>query len=129
MGRSRHSLEKTLREPTGVTLLKACVLWLALLALAMLNGTAREKLLVPSLGPFAAPWVGRLSYAQWLGIGVLWLVMTLAFEFGFGRLVQHKTWAELLEAYSFTDGNLWPLVLATVLISPWLGAKLRGLVE
>ena len=33
---------------------KAVALWLGILALAMLNGAAREKLLVPSLGSFGA---------------------------------------------------------------------------
>lgn len=128
---------------------KAGALWLAILALAMANGTLREKWLVPSLGSvsalvlsgillsgcifvvalLAAPWVGRLSSARWLALGALWLAMTLAFEFGFGRLVQHKPWAEILEAYTFKGGNLWPAVLVVVLISPWLAAKLRALVE
>ena len=130
-------------------LLKAVTLWLAVLALAMANGIAREKALVPALGSFAAlvasgiilsgcvflvalaaaPWYGRLSSAQWLGVGGLWLAMTLAFEFGFGRLVQHKTWTELLEAYSFKGGNMWPLVLLVVLLAPWAAARLRGVLE
>ena len=128
---------------------KAGALWLAILVFAMLNGTLREKLLVPSLGSFpalllsgillsgcifvvallAAPWYGRLPSAQWLALGALWLAMTLAFEFGFGRFVQHKPWAEILEAYTFKGGNLWPAVLVVALISPWLAAKLRALVE
>lgn len=128
---------------------KAAALWLAILVLAMANGTLREKLLVPSLGSFAAlvlsgillsacvflvallaaPWYGRLSAAQWLAVGALWLAMTLAFELGFGRFVQHKGWAEILEAYTFKGGNLWPLALGVVLISPWLAAKLRALIE
>ena len=33
---------------------KAVALWFGILALAMLNGAAREKLLVPSLGSFGA---------------------------------------------------------------------------
>lgn len=123
-------------------------LWFAVLALAMANGIAREKALVPALGPFAAlvasgivlstciflvalgaaPWYGRLSSAQWLGVGALWLAMTLVFEFGFGRLVQHKSWAELFDAYTFKGGNIWPLVLLVVLLAPWLAAKLRGVV-
>jgi hypothetical protein len=133
---------------TQAPIFRAAVLWFAILALAMLNGTLREKWLVPALGSFpalilsgillsgcifvvallAAPWYGPLASAQWLGVGALWLAMTLAFEFGFGRLVQHKPWAEILAAYTFKGGNLWPLVLAVVLISPWLAAKLRGLV-
>ena len=69
-----------------------------------------------------------MSAAVWAKAVALWLATTLAFELGFGRFVQHKGWAEILEAYTFKGGNLWPLVLAIVLISPWLAAKLRGLV-
>ena len=135
-------------RPAG-TFLKATVLWFAVLALAMANGIAREKVLVPAIGPFAAlvasgiilsacvflvalaaaPWYGRLSSMRWLGVGVFWLAMTLAFEFGFGRLVQHKGWTELFEAYTFKGGNIWPLVLLVVLLAPWAAAKLRGVLE
>lgn len=134
--------------PTG-TFVKATALWFAVLALAMANGIAREKLLVPAIGPVAAlvasgiilsacvflvalaavPWYGRLSAAQWLAVGVVWLALTLVFEFGFGRLVQHKGWTELFEAYTFKGGNIWPLVLLVVLLAPWLAAKLRGVLE
>jgi hypothetical protein len=127
--------------------LKAFALWIAILILAILNGTLREKALIPAMGSFnaylasgailsgcivavacfAAPWCGQLSSAQWLAVGVFWLLLTLAFEFGFGHLVQHKSSTDLLEAYTFKGGNLWPLVLLATLISPWLAARLRGL--
>jgi hypothetical protein len=127
--------------------LKATAVWLLILACAVLNGGLREALLVPALGKPAGPVLsgvllsivilavslllvprlGRLATGQCLYVGLLWLCLTLAFEFGFGRLVQHKPWAEILAAYTFKGGNLWPLVLAVVLISPWLAAKLRGL--
>ena len=127
--------------------LKATVLWLAILVLAMLNGTLREKALVPNVGSFGAfiasgtilsicifavawlgaAWYPRLSSAQWLAVGAFWLLLTLVFEFGFGRFAQHKTWADLFEAYTFKGGNIWPLVLAATLVSPWLAAKWRGL--
>ena len=128
-------------------LLKALVLWLGILVLAMLNGVLREKALIPAMETFAgliasgiflsacivlvaylaAPWYGPLGSPQvWL-IGLFWLVLTLFFEFGFGRFVQHKDWAQLLQAYTFKGGNLWPVVLAVTLLSPWLAARLRGL--
>ena len=128
--------------------LKAFALWFAILALAMLNGVLREKALIPAMGSFGAfiasglilsgcifavayfgaPWYGRLSSASCFLLGLFWLVLTLGFEFGFGRFVQHKPWAELLEAYAFKGGNIWPVVLVAILISPWLMAKWRGLV-
>ncbi len=131
---------------TSIVTLKAVALWFAILVLAILNGTLREKALIPVLGSFsgfiasgailsiciflvafaAAPWYGLLSSREWLLIGAFWLLLTLAFEFSFGLFVQHKTLAELFEAYTFRGGNLWPLVLVVTFISPYLAAKCRG---
>lgn len=128
--------------------LKAFILWFGILALAILNGTLREMLLIPAFGSFvgliasgiilaicifgtawlAVPWWGSCTAGQWWRIGAFWLLLTLVFEFGFG-LAQHKTWAELLAAYTFTAGNIWPLVLVQTLISPRLAAGIRGAVQ
>ena len=127
--------------------LKALALWLAILALAIANGLLREMILIPRLGSTTglvssgillsagillvawagAPWYGSLTSWQWMLVGAFWLGLTLMFEFGFGRLVQHKTWGEMLEAYTFKDGNIWPLVLLVTLVAPWLVAKIKGL--
>ena len=114
-------------------LLKALVLWIGILVLAILNGALREKALIPALGTFgaliasgivlsvciglvaffAAPWYSPLPSSQYWLIGLFWLILTLLFEFSFGRFVQHKDWTELLQAYTFkgaTYGSLcsWP---------------------
>lgn len=127
--------------------LKALLVWCAVLIFAVVNGALREKFLIPIIGSsgalmasgailsgcifsvavLAAPWYGPLSTSRWLLVGFSWLVLTLAFEFSFGRFVQHKPWPELLQAYTFTGGNIWPLVLLATFISPWLAAKCRGL--
>lgn len=124
--------------------LKALALWFVILALAILNGAFRESVLIPALGGFAglvasgillcagiflvalvaAPWFAPSDSRQYLFIGVFWLLLTLSFEFGFGRFVQHKTWDELFDAYTFAGGNLWPLVLLVTCLSPWLAARL-----
>jgi hypothetical protein len=56
----------------------------------------------------------------------MWLVLTLAFEFAFGRLLQHKPWPELLEAYTLKGGNIWPVVLIIIVLAPFIAARLRG---
>ena len=140
MGHEPHLL-----MPVAV-LLKALVLWIGILVLAILNGALREKALMPAMGTFgaliasgivlsvciglvaffAAPWYSPLPSSQYWLIGLFWLILTLLFEFSLGRFVQHKDWTELLQAYTFKGGNIWPVVLAVTLLSPWLAARLRG---
>ena len=126
-------------------LLRSLLAWLVILALAIANGVLREELLIPALGKPGAlvlsgvllsvlivlvayglvRFVRDLTASQCLRIGVLWLGLTLAFEFSFGRYVQHKSWAELLDAYAFKDGNIWPVVLVVTLLAPYLALRLR----
>lgn len=132
---------------TPSVLKKAVLWWVVILIMAFLNGILREKLLIPVIGPFAAlitsglilsgliflvaymalPGLGRLTAAEYLLVGFVWLALTLVFEFSFGLFVEHKELSELLQAYTFKGGNIWPLVPASAFISPWLTARVRGL--
>ena len=59
-----------------------------------------------------------LSSREALEVGVAWLAMTIAFEFGFGHYVAHTSWRELFADYDLRKGRLWPLVLAWIAIGP-----------
>jgi hypothetical protein len=130
--------------PTVALAAKALALWLAIAALAVVNGALREAVLIPLLGRslglvlsgvllcalilwvtvLALPWLGARR-SQLIGIGAAWLVLTLVFEFSLGRL-QGKSWLMLLEAYTFKDGNVWPLVLLVTLAAPVLAVRWRS---
>ncbi|GAA3722287.1 hypothetical protein GCM10022421_33730 [Oceanisphaera sediminis] len=125
--------------------IKAFVLWLVILVLAIINGGLREALLMPVMSNALAlplsgillsvlilavacltlPWLGRLNAAGYAAIGSGWLSLTLVFEFSFGYLIQDKSWPQLVEAYTFKDGNLWPIVLLVVASAPCVAAKIR----
>ena len=125
--------------------LKALVVWLAILACAIGNGALREGVLVPLFGStvglllsgvllcicilavslLLVPWFGRKNAATFVGVGLFWLLLTLAFEFAFG-LIQGKSWSELLAQYRFEGGNIWPLVLLVTTLAPCLAARVRG---
>jgi hypothetical protein len=51
-------------------------------------------------------------------VGGAWLGLTVAFEFGFGRLVAKQSWAELASDYNLAQGHTWPLVLTWVAAGP-----------
>jgi len=111
--------------------------WFLLLVVAFVNGALRV-LLFDRLGELHAHQLscltgialfGAVIYAvvrRWplrsdaeaLRIGVIWLVMTVAFEFLFFHYASGIPWEKLLEAYDLPSGQLWPLVLIWVAIAP-----------
>lgn len=123
--------------------LKGFAIWFVILLLAILNGGLREALLIPAFGKPPAlllsgmllalfilvvsfvlvPRIGLKRPLQAVYLGLLWLGLTVALEFGFGHWVQGQGWSELLEAYVFRDGNLWPLVLVVTACAPWLAMR------
>ncbi|HEX5093969.1 MAG TPA: hypothetical protein VFV84_14895, partial [Burkholderiales bacterium] len=129
----------------AVPALKALALWLLILVFAVANGGVREAVLLKAFARDTAftvsglllvacilaiailsiPWLGRLTYPQYALVGGLWLLLTLAFEFGFGLLVRGGTLDSLLDAYRFKDGNIWPVVLVVVAIAPTIAALVR----
>ncbi|NLD56210.1 MAG: hypothetical protein GX652_16295 [Burkholderiaceae bacterium] len=126
-------------------LLGSLLAWMLVLALAIANGMLREAILIPTLGRTAglllsgillSCLIALVAYAfvrartgltvsQGLFVGTLWLGLTLVFELGFGHYVQHKTWDELAGAYTFEDGNIWPVVLLVTFLAPPVAARLR----
>jgi hypothetical protein len=128
-------------------IVRAVMIWFALLAIAVLNGTFRVAVLVPRYGEgvghvistlllcvlitllswAAIGWVHPTTPAQAAAVGALWLVLTLVFELGFGHFVAHKTWPELLADYNILGGRIWLLVLLTTTAAPYLLGRLRGL--
>ena len=54
-----------------------------------------------------------------------WAVLTVGFEFGLGRAVAGNSWEELLAAYDLSEGQLWPVVVASVAAGPEVTRLLR----
>ena len=125
---------------------KVIAIWTVLLVVAVANGAARVVILEPRLGERMAhqiscatgslfillvataliPALGTTSTPSLLGIGVLWLLLTVTFEFAFGRFVSGHSWERLLADYNVLEGRLWLLVLATVFVAPLVAVKLRA---
>lgn len=109
------------------------------------NGTIREATFGRRTGERAANQISALSgigafsvffwklqrrwpierNAEALRIGAGWLALTVAFEFGFGRVVAKKSWRSLLDEYDLREGRLWPLVLAWITFGPAVARSLQ----
>jgi len=128
---------------------RAFAVWLLILLFANLNGALREAVLIRPLGPMAGRavstillsaivflvtwltigWIGPASRGDAVRIGVLWLVLTLAFEFLIGHYIFRQPWPALLEDYDLSRGRIWLLVLLVVLTAPLLAAHLKGILR
>ena len=119
---------------------RAGLIWFGIMLTAILNGALRDLLLVPRLGDLGAraiscltlasavliftwmslPWIRPASMTDAWRIGLLWLAMTLVFEFGAGHYIFGTPWRALLADYNLLAGRLWVLVLITTLTAPAL---------
>ena len=120
--------------------------WIGMVAIAILNGAIREKAYGPFMGELPAHqlstfiiillfgaylWVLTGTYpiespTQALIIGVMWLVMTVIFEFVFGHFVMGHPWSGLLQDYNLFKGRVWSLVLIWASVAPYLFYRIRS---
>jgi hypothetical protein len=128
--------------------LRTLAVWGLLLMLAVLNGGARDTWLSPRLGDplgraistlllcglillatwLTIRWIGPESSKEALGVGALWVVLTLTFEFGVGHYGLGKSWPELFADYDLRRGRIWIAVLIVTLLAPLWTSQLRGLI-
>ena len=64
--------------------------------------------------------VGDYSRGWLIALGLMWTLLTMAFEFGFGHYIARQSWPTLLENYNVLRGRVWPAVLLVVLLTPAL---------
>jgi hypothetical protein len=119
-------------------LLRALAIWCGLLVIAVLNGAIRVMWLSPAFGDSAAHvlsafilsavvivvawsaivWLHPHSANEALLIGDQWVLLTIAFEFLAGYYLFGASWDALLAQYDVSRGEMWVLVLITMLIAP-----------
>ena len=70
-----------------------------------------------------AKWLHSGTTRCALGIGAIWLTLTLAFEFLGGHYLFHNPWDRLLADYNLR-GRIWILVLITTTVAPLIGWRI-----
>lgn len=127
-------------------ILRAMVIWLLLAVLAVATAGLRTGLITPRIGEHGGHVVGTILFCLviffvawlsigWIGpavprdtvhIGILWVVMTVAFEFLAGHYLFGNSWERLFADYNIMRGRIWVLVLISTYFAPRLGMVLRG---
>lgn len=124
---------------------RGLLIWLVIVVAEILHGIARAIVLVPIVSEFRSNQIGVFSGSiiilmiallsiRWLGasrrsdlfiVGSVWLVLTVAFEVVFGRMVMHLSWERLQADYNVLVGGLMPIGLVVLLLAPWIASKIR----
>ena len=124
-------------------MIRYCLLWIPMLLIAIANGSLRDLVYKRYTGELAAHQISTVTLITFFGfyiwyilrrlppdseskslfIGLIWLVLTLAFEFGFGRW-RGNSWAKLFADYNLFEGRIWILVPIFVATAPYLFYKL-----
>ena len=66
------------------------------------------------------------SSGQAVGVGLMWLVMTILFETVLGRYVLGNLWSQVLRDYNISEGRVWPLALLWVTLSPYVFYRIKA---
>lgn len=125
---------------------RVLAVWLAIIAAESVHGTLRQLFLAPVVGDFRARqiavftgmaiilavvtlcirWLRLPDTLARLQVGLLWVVLTVAFEVALGRLVLGASWARILEDYDLPHGGLMGFGLLFLALSPVFATRLRG---
>jgi hypothetical protein len=120
-------------------LLKIFLYWLPMVAIAFANAAIRESVLMKQMDTFRAHQLSTIGLivfcctyiwfifphlpihraSQAALAGVVWVLLTVLFEFSMGRLT-NKSWSALFENYRLLRGYLWPVFLICLGLAPYL---------
>lgn len=125
-------------------LFKSVCIWMTFIPLAVVNAGIREFVLTPIAGEevaltmsgimlillifavsfFSLPKTDFGSPFRYWSVGILWAILTMIFETGLGIFLK-KPIHEIISNYDISTGNLWLIVVLSLIFIPGLVLVLR----
>ena len=125
-------------------LLRGVAVWMVIVFVESVHGTVRRLVLEPLVGDRPARqiaffvgmaliflvamlcirWIKAPSIQALFAVGLIWMVLTAAFELGLGLALGY-TWERILEDYDVSSGGLMAFGLLFMVFAPWLAMKVR----
>jgi len=114
--------------------------WIPGIPIAIVNGLLRNSVYTLVMNELHAHQLSAVSFAVFFGIyvwyimkwvklsskkdalllGLVWIFLTISFEFLFGHFVMGNSWEKLFHDYNLFAGRVWVLVLLWIALSPIL---------
>ncbi|MBI5642149.1 MAG: hypothetical protein HY954_01590 [Deltaproteobacteria bacterium] len=128
----------------------AFLFWFVMVVIAIINGVFSEFVVSKALGDYgshlyrtffaiAVIFIASRIYLKVgypggyftpaIYTGILWVCLSLTFEFGFGHYVFKMPLEKIILEYRIQEGRLWSLVIASEFLAPlanaWLLSSLK----
>jgi peptidoglycan/LPS O-acetylase OafA/YrhL len=128
---------------------RAFAVWLIIIFAESIHGTIRQLFLAPLVGDFPARriavftgmiliflityffilWINAPSVKSLFAVGLMWVVLTVVFEFGLGIFVFGYSSERIFDDYDLTRGGLMGFGLLFMLLAPLFASKFRDFKE
>jgi hypothetical protein len=125
---------------------KYCIAWFGIVVLGLINATIRQVVYARYVGDLAAHQISTLTFAvlvglyAWalsgflklssageaIGVGLMWMVLTIVFEFALGRYVVGDPWGKLVHDYNLLEGRVWGLFILWVGLAPYVSYRVTA---
>ena len=119
--------------------------WFPMLALAIANGALRQLTFGKHMSELRAHQLSTAIGSVIMGlfiwlvvriwppsssrrafyIGLVWVFLTIVFEFAMGRIMMHRSWQQLFQDYNLAAGRVWLLFLIWLALAPYVFYRLR----
>jgi len=120
---------------------RAILTWLLFIPIVFMNAAVRELVYKPFTGELLAHQVSTIKGSvaffllaffllrhymyntpndKLLFIGLMWVVLTIVFEFSLRIFVTGASWNEMLNDYNIGQGRIWIFFLVIILITPFV---------
>lgn len=119
--------------------------WIPMLGIAVANGALRQLTFAKVMSEPHAHQLSTLSGSVFIGtfiwfiirtwpppssrkaclIGILWGLLTVAFESFMGLILQHRSLPQVLHEYNLLAGRVWSLFLIWLVVAPWLFFRIK----
>lgn len=124
---------------------KYILAWVSMVLIAIANAFLRENIFAKRLSELQAHQVSTVTGVLLFGIyiwvitrlcrpespghaltiGLMWLGLTIVFEFLFGHFVMGHPWSRLFYDYNVFAGRLWGIVLIWIALAPYTFYRLQ----
>ena len=121
------------------------IAWLPMVVIGIINGVIREQWYGNYLSKLRAHQVSTVTGAVFFGfyiwlisrvwhlesgvqslcVGIIWLTLTVCFEFIFGHYVAGHSWSKLVHDYNIFAGRICGLLLMWITAAPYVFYRLQ----